>query len=93
MPTPVLQLGSEIPWTPHRTPAMDTLPRLTLNGTVYAVVKATEYTLGPAEGFPREVTRQSIVLRRPRGNRLYHAVRYENGAYSSVHALPGRATS
>lgn len=61
---------------------------VTIDGVSYNVIKEIEFTLGPSEGFIPSVTRTQITLKRPRGKKTYMAIRYENGRYSSVTAIP-----
>ena len=61
---------------------------VTIDGVSYNVIRETEFTLGPSEGFIPSVTRAKITMKRPRGKKIYMAIRYENGKYSSVTAIP-----
>ena len=71
----------------HHPPAMTaTLPTVTIDGITYQIIKEKDFTITPAMvGWCQApVTRQSLTLKRPRGKRFYHAVRYESGRYSSA---------
>lgn len=59
---------------------------LDLEGITYDVVATKTFTVGPEQNsrMTRTVERISYTLKRPRGRRFYHAVQYENGAFSSV---------
>jgi hypothetical protein len=63
-----------------------TLPTLTIDGITYQILKEKDFTVTPdmASWCQAPVTRQSLTLKRPRGKRLYSAVRYESGRYSSA---------
>ena len=47
-----------------------------ISGIKYEIIKETAIS-----GFPG---RTEITLRRPKGKRLYHAVKYENGTISEA---------
>lgn len=49
---------------------------MNINGTNYIVLAEV-----PVKGFSGRV---EITLRKPRGKRSYHAIRYEDGSFSSV---------
>ena len=69
------------------TPVMSTtLPTVTIDGIVYQVIKEKDFIVTPdmAAWCKTTVTRQTLTLKRPRGKRFYHVVRYESGRYSSV---------
>ena len=71
----------------HPTPAMtDALPTVKIDGITYQIIKEKDFTVTPdmAGWCQTPVTRQSLFLKRPRGKRYYHAVRYESGNYSSA---------
>jgi hypothetical protein len=59
---------------------------LDIDGITYDVVGTSTFTVGPKENssMTRTVERISYTLKRPRGRRLYHAVQYENGTFSSA---------
>jgi hypothetical protein len=63
-----------------------TLPTITIDGITYQIIKETDFTVTPdMVGWCKApVTRQSLSLKRPRGKRIYNAVRYESGRLSSV---------
>jgi hypothetical protein len=62
------------------------LPTITIDGITYQIIKEKDFTVTPdmVGWCQAPVTRQSLFLKRPRGKRFYHAVRYESGRYSSV---------
>lgn len=66
--------------------ATTTLPTLVIDGIIYQIIKESDFTVTPemASWCKAPVTRQSLTLKRPRGKRFYHAVRYESGRYSSA---------
>jgi hypothetical protein len=53
---------------------MDTIR---IDGVTYVIVRTREFEHNGAK-------RTSMTLKRPNGNRTYQAIRYENGAVSSV---------
>lgn len=65
---------------------MTTATILDLDGITYDVISTKTFTVGPEQNssMTRTVERVSYTLKRPRGRRFYHAVQYENGAFSSV---------
>lgn len=50
-----------------------------IGGVQYEIVRTREFKHGSD-------TRTAMFLRRPAGKRIYHVVRYENGALSAVTA-------
>lgn len=65
---------------------MTSTATLDLEGITYDVIATKTFTVGPRENssMTRTVERVSYTLKRPRGRRLYHAVQYENGSFSSA---------
>lgn len=59
-----------------RKAAMQTI---VIGGVKYEIVRTKEFEHGGC-------VRTAMFLRRPAGKRIYHAVRYENGAVSEVSA-------
>jgi hypothetical protein len=53
---------------------------LTFDGVSYVVLTEKTYEHNGSK-------RASITMKRPRGKRTYHVVRYENGTYSSITPL------
>jgi hypothetical protein len=66
--------------------ATATFPTITIDGITYQIIKEKDFTVTPdmVGWCQAPVTRQSLTLKRPRGKRFYHAVRYESGRYSSA---------
>lgn len=62
------------------------LPTIVIDGIKYEVLREKDFVLTPAElsSLKGPVTRTTLYLKRPRGKRTYHAVRYESGRISSV---------
>jgi hypothetical protein len=62
------------------------LPTVTIEGITYQIIKEKDFTVTPdmAGWCKTPITRQSLILKRPRGKRFYSAVRYESGKYSSA---------
>lgn len=62
------------------------LPTVTIDGISYQILKESDFVVTPemVSWCNAPVTRQSLILKRPRGKRHYMAVRYESGRYSSV---------
>ena len=54
-----------------------TMQTIKIGGVGYEIVRTREFQ---HDG----VVRTAMFLRRPAGKRIYHAVRYENGAVSDV---------
>lgn len=48
---------------------------ITIDGVTYEIISENKFS---------ELDRVEISLRRPKGKRVYHAVRYEDGSVSSV---------
>jgi hypothetical protein len=63
-----------------------TFPTVTIEGITYQILNEKDFVVTPdMVGWCKApVTRQGLTLKRPRGTRYYHAVRYEDGRYSSA---------
>lgn len=66
-----------------------TTPTIVIDGVKYEVLKEKDFVLTPANlpSLKGPVTRTSLYLKRPRGKKVYLAVRYENGRISSATPL------
>ena len=78
--------GGEALHNPQLDMTSTTLPTVKIDGITYQIIKEKDFTVTPEmTGWCKApVTRQELWLKRPRGKRFYHAVRYESGKYSSA---------
>jgi hypothetical protein len=62
------------------------MPTIIIDGIKYEILREKDFVLTSKEvsSLKHPVTRTTLYLKRPRGKRTYHAVRYENGTISSV---------
>ena len=65
---------------------LPSLVELLYSNIKYQIIKEKDFTVTPdmAGWCKTPITRQSLILKRPRGKRFYSAVRYESGKYSSA---------